>query len=279
LLVDSHAHLDSERYSGELDAILRRTKAAGVGVVLAIGIGEGPAEMQCALEICREYTEEGRGKTEQEFPKLYATAGIYPHNTHEADAAALAKLDGLLAEPEVIGCGEIGLDYYHEGSPHEVQKRVFVEQMKIAASRRRPIIIHCRPKDGDSQCWEDCLALLAEHWYPTGIGGILHCFSGDWEHAERAMELGFLISFAGHLTYPKSQALRDVAARVPLDRMLVETDAPFLAPVPERGKRNEPGWVAHTAAVLAGLKGISVEELGSITTKNFERLFGLTPGV
>jgi TatD DNase family protein len=240
--------------------------------VLAIGIGEGPSEMQCALEICRQYKEPGA-------PKLFASAGIYPHNAHEADEGALAKLDGLLAEPEVIACGEIGLDYYHEGSPHAVQKRVFVRQMEIAAIRQRPIIIHCRPKDGDNACWEDCLALLAEHWGPTGIGGILHCFSGDWEHAERAIKLGFLISFAGNLTYPKAQPLRDVAARVPLDRLLVETDAPFLAPVPNRGKRNEPAWVADTAAVLAGLKGVSVEEIGSATTKNFERLFGLTLGV
>jgi TatD DNase family protein len=210
---------------------------------------------------------------------LFASAGIYPHNAHEADEAAFAKLDSLLAEPEVIGCGEIGLDYYHLGSPHETQKRVFVRQMEIAAGRKRPIIIHCRPKDGDNACWDDTLALLAEHWGPTGIGGILHCFSGDWEHAERAMELGFLISFAGNVTYPKAQPLRDVAVRVPLNRLLVETDAPFLAPIPNRGQRNEPAWVAHTARFLAELRGISAEEMASATTKNFERLFGLTPDV
>jgi TatD DNase family protein len=272
LLIDSHAHLDSERYTGELTEILQRAKAAGVGAVLAIGIGEGPAEMQCALEICRKYRD-------QQLPQLFASAGIYPHNTHEADGAALDKLDSLLAEPEVIACGEIGLDYYHEGSAHDVQKRVFIRQMEIAAARRRQIIIHCRPKDGDNACWDDTLALLAEHWGPTGVGGILHCFSGEWEHAQRAMELGFSISFAGNLTYPKAQPLRDVAALVPLDRLLVETDAPFLAPVPNRGKRNEPAWVAHTAAVLAELKGVSTEEIGSITTKNFERLFRRTLGV
>ncbi len=279
MLIDSHAHLDSERYVGELEDVLRRAKAAGVGAILAIGIGEGPAEMQCALEICRKYREQGTGIRDQSVPGLYASAGIYPHNAHEADEAALSKLDGLLAEPEVIACGEIGLDYYHEGSPHEVQKRVFIRQMKIAAARKRPIIIHCRPKDGDNACWEDTLALLAEHWGPTGIGGILHCFSGDWDHAERAMELGFLISFAGNLTYPKAQPLRDVAARVPLDWLLVETDAPFLAPVPNRGKRNEPAWVAETADVLAGLKGVSAEEIGAATTKNFARLFGLSLGM
>jgi TatD DNase family protein len=151
--------------------------------------------------------------------------------------------------------------------------------MEIAASRRRPIIIHCRPKDGDNVCWDDTLELLTANWGKTGLGGILHCFSGDWEHAERAMNLGFLISFAGNLTYPKAQPLRDVAAKVSLDRLLVETDAPFLAPLPNRGKRNEPAWVADTAEELANLKGVSREEIAAATTKNFERLFRLTSGV
>jgi TatD DNase family protein len=279
LLIDSHAHLDSDRYEGELAEVLERAWAAGVGAILAIGIGEGPTQMQCALEICRKYRDPGTGNWEQAIPALYASAGIYPHNTHEADEAALAKLDGLLEEPEVIACGEIGLDYYHQGSPHETQKRVFTRQMEIAAARRRPILIHCRPKEGDNACWEDTLDLLAEHWGPTGIGGILHCFSGEWSHAERAMELGFLISFAGNVTYPKAQPLRDVAARVPLDRLLVETDAPFLAPIPNRGQRNEPAWVADTAQTLARLKGLTAQEMASITTKNFERLFRLTPDV
>jgi TatD DNase family protein len=134
LLIDSHAHLDSERYAGDLLDVLQRARAAGVGAVLAIGIGEGPAEMRCALEICRKYWEQGTGNREPSLPKLYASAGIYPHNAHEADDASLAELDALLAEPEVIACGEIGLDYYHEGSPRETQKRVFIRQMEIAAS-------------------------------------------------------------------------------------------------------------------------------------------------
>jgi TatD DNase family protein len=253
--------------------VLRRAADAGVGTVLTIGIGEGPAEMQQALGICRQFNGQPG------MPRLYASAGIYPHNSHEADAAALAKLDGLLGEPEVIACGEIGLDYYHEGSPQDVQKRVFVQQMEIAGARRRPILIHCRPKDDDNACWKDTLQLLREHWGPTGLGGVLHCFSGDWSHAERAMEMGFLISFAGNVTYPKAQPLRDVAARVPSDMLLVETDAPFLAPLPERGKRNEPALVAHTAAALAELRGVTSEEMASITTKNFQRLFRLTSDV
>jgi len=258
--------------------VLERAWTAGIGAVLAIGIGEGPAEMQQALEICRQFNGTG-ALAKRELPRLYASAGIYPHNTDEADESALAKLDSLLSEPEVIACGEIGLDYYHQGSPHETQKRVFIRQMEIAAVRRRPILIHCRPADGDNICWEDTLELLSEHWGPTGLGGILHCFSGDWEHAERAMSLGFLISFAGNVTYPKAQPLRDVAAKTPLDRLLVETDAPFLAPMPNRGQRNEPALVSNTAAALAELRGLSPQEMASITTKNFERLFGLTPDV
>jgi TatD DNase family protein len=277
LLVDSHAHLDSSRYEGELAEVLHRAWEAGVGAILAIGIGEGPAEMHQALDICRQFN--GQSAAEPAVPKLYASAGIYPHNTHEADDAALLKLDQLLSEQEVIACGEIGLDYYHQGTEHPVQKRMFVRQMEIAAGRRRPILIHCRPADGDDACWNDTLALLGEHWGPTGIGGILHCFSGDWEQAQRAMDLGFLISFAGQITYPKAQALRDVAVKVPLDRLLVETDAPFLAPLPNRGKRNESAWVADTADALATLHEMSAEEMADITTKNFERLFRLAPNV
>ena len=273
MLVDSHAHLDSPRYEGELAEVLQRAKVAGVGTVLAIGIGEGPAEMQQAFEICRRFNGEPG------MPRLYASAGVYPHNTHEADEAALAKLDQLLSEPEVIACGEIGLDYYHEGVPHPTQRQGFIRQMEIAAARKKPILIHCRPKDGDNACWDDTLGLLAENWGRTGLGGILHCFSGEWSHAQRAIDLGFLISFAGQITYPKAQPLREVAILVPLDRLLIETDAPFLAPLPNRGQRNEPAWVAHTAAALALLKGISQGEMASITTKNFERLFCLAPDV
>ena len=275
-MIDSHAHLDSDRYKDDLFDMLTRARAAGVAAVLAIGIGEGPSEMHNAIGLCRALN--GLPESKRLLPRLYASAGIYPHNAHEADEAAFSKLDKLL-DMDVIACGEIGLDYYHQGSPHETQKRVFIRQMEIAAARKRPILIHTRGKEGDDSCWQDTLALLAEHWGPTGIGGILHCFSGDWEHAARAMELGFLISFAGHLTYPKAQPLRDVAAQVPLDRLLVETDAPFLAPIPHRGQRNEPALVAHTAATLAEIKGVTPEEIAAVTTKNFHRLFGLTPDV
>jgi TatD DNase family protein len=267
LLIDSHAHLDSPRYSGDREAVLRRAEEAGVGAVLSIGIGDGPAEMHQARDLCRQFNEMPG------MPRLYASAGIYPHNAPEADETSLAKLDTLLAEPEVIACGEIGLDYYHEGAPHDVQRDCLIRQLEIAASRKRPILIHCRPKDGTSDAWDDLFLVLEEFWGKTGLGGIMHCFGGEWEQARRSLDLGFLISFAGNLTYPKAQPLRDVAARVPLDHVLVETDAPWLAPAPHRGKRNEPAMVAETLRVLAGLLGLSGEEVASATTKNFYRLF------
>jgi TatD DNase family protein len=273
MLIDSHAHLDSERYADDRAAMLGRAWEAGVGTVLAIGIGEQAAGMGGALEICRQFNGQPG------VPKLYASAGVYPHNTHEADDGVLAKLDSLLAEPEVIACGEIGLDYYHEGAPHPVQREGLIRQLEIAAARKRPILIHCRPKDGATDAWDDLFEILETHWRPTGLGGVMHCFGGGWEQARRSLDLGFLVSFAGNLTYPKAQPLRDVAAKLPLDGLLVETDAPWLAPAPNRGKRNEPAWVVQTALVLAGVLGVDEKEIALATTKNFFRLFDIRADV
>jgi TatD DNase family protein len=271
VLIDSHAHLDSPRYADDRELMLHRAGEAGVGAVLAIGIGEEPTEMHQALEICRQFNGQPG------IPKLYASAGVYPHNTPEIDDSVLAKLDSLLAEPEVIACGEIGLDYYHEGAPHEVQRKGLIRLLEIAATRKRPILIHCRPKEGTTAAWDDLFEILEAHWRPTGLGGIMHCFGGNLEQAQRSLDLGFLVSFAGNLTYPKAQPLRDVAAQLPLDGLLVETDAPWLAPAPHRGKRNEPAWVSLTAQTLAGLHSVSEEEIALVTTKNFNRLFDLRP--
>jgi len=281
LLIDSHAHLDSARYAEDRAAMLTRAYEAGVGTVLAIGIGEHAAGMDGALAVCREFNPQSA--LGARFPLLFASAGVYPHNTTEIDEAVLAKLDGLLGEPEVIACGEIGLDYYHEGAPHAVQQEGLIRQLEIAAGRKRPILIHCRPTgdgaEGNVDAWDDLFLVLEEHWRATGLGGVMHCFGAGWEQARRSLDMGFLISFAGNLTYAKAQPLRDVAACVPLDGVLVETDAPWLAPVPDRGKRNEPAFVARTAQVLAGLLGVSDEELAVATTKNFHRLFRIGPDV
>ena len=271
MLIDSHAHLDSERYAGDREAMLSRAWAAGVGAVLSIGIGEGPTEMHQALGLCRQFN--GRPG----FPRLYASAGIYPHSTTQADDGALAKLDALLAEPEVIACGEIGLDYYHEGAPREVQRASFIRQLEIAAARKRPVLIHCRGTNETTDAWDDLFLILEEYWRPTSLGGIMHCFGAGWEQARRSLDLGFLVSFAGNLTYPKAQPLRDVAAQMPLAGIQVETDAPWLAPAPLRGQRNEPAFLTQTARTLAGLLNLSEAEIASATAKNFYRLFNLRP--
>lgn len=277
MLIDSHAHIDSPRYADDREAMLLRAAEAGVEMVLSIGIGEGPREMHQALELCRSFN--AKRAAGAPLPQLYASAGVYPHNTDELDDEALAKLDSLLAEPEVIACGEIGLDYFHEDVPREVQKAGLIRQLEVAAARKRPILIHCRPKNGKTDAWNDLFTILEEHWRTTGLGGIMHCFSGGWEQAQHSFDLGFLVSLAGNLTYPKSQPLRDVAAKIPPDRVLVETDAPWLAPERYRGKRNEPAYVVQTAGVLAKLQGKPLDELAEAATQNFFRLFPVPPTV
>jgi TatD DNase family protein len=271
MLIDSHAHLDSPRYAEDREALLNRAWAAGVRTILSIGIGEGPDTMHQALDLARLY------KDRPATPKIFASAGVHPHEAQLADEAAYQKLAGLLQQPEVIACGEVGLDYFYDHSPRETQKRVFRRQMEIAAAHKQPIIIHCRPSDNSTNAWDDTLDMIEAHWKPTGLGGILHCFTGEWDHARRALDAGFLISFAGNITFPKAQPIRDAAAQVPLDRILVETDAPFLAPIPNRGKRNEPAWVREVAVKLAEVRGIDPETAASRTTENFHCFFGTAP--
>lgn len=270
MLVDSHAHLDSPRYDADRETMLQAALTAGVGTVLSIGIGDGPDTMHRALDLCREYA----GRTD--VPRLFATAGVHPDDAAKLDAHALDQLNHLLAAPEVIACGEIGLDYYWDTAPRAVQQEAFIEQMEVAAGHRLPIVIHCRAAEragtGDTAAWDDTLALLGRHWRQTGLGGILHCVAGTADHARRAIDFGFLISFAGNITFPKAQAIRDAAQAVPLDALLVETDAPFLAPAPRRGQRNEPAYVTATAAKLAELRNMDSAEIATTTTQNFERL-------
>lgn len=271
-MIDSHAHLDSARYDEDRDAMLARAYEAGVRGILSIGIGDGPATMHRAVDLSREYA--GRPG----IPCIWASAGIHPHEAQDVTDEALAILDSLLQQPEVIACGEIGLDYYYDHSPRDVQKAAFSRQMTLAAGHKRPIIIHCRPSDNSTNAWDDTLAMLESEWKPTGLGGILHCFTGEWEHARRALDLGFLISFAGNITFPRNQPLREVTAQIPLDRMLIETDCPFLAPVPHRGKRNEPAWVKEVAVTLGNLFETTPEEISIRTRQNFESFFNLRLG-
>ena len=276
-LIDTHAHLDF--YTEDRDEVLRRAYDAGVHAILAIGIGEGPATMHQALDIAM--TTDGAG-----LPEVYASVGIHPQEAASATVEALEKLAGLATHERCVAIGEIGLDYYHFDNPDvATQKTAFVAQMEIAARVGKPIVIHCRTSElatpqakekfGAADAWEDLLELIGKHWTPTGLGGIMHCFSGSVEQAERSLAADFYLSFAGNLTYPKSQAIRDAAEVAPSHRILVETDAPFLAPIPLRGQRNEPAMMTHTAAALAEVRGISVEEVAALTTENFKKLFGM----
>lgn len=281
MLIDSHAHLDFyTTHPAERDEVLARAWQAGVRTILAIGIGEDPSQMHQALDLANSVSG-------SEQPSIFASAGIHPEQAHNATPEALAELTRLASQPRCIAVGEIGLDYYHLENPDiPTQKAAFIAQMRIAASLQKPIIIHCRTSElatpkakaryGEADAAADTFTLIAEHFQPSGLPGIMHCFSGTVEDARRALDLGFYLSFAGNLTYPKAQGIRDAAAFAPADRILVETDAPFLAPVPLRGQRNEPAYVAHTAAALAALRGISTEELAAITTENFHRLFPTT---
>ena len=254
MIIDSHCHLDDHAFDADRDQVLERARQARVSLALAIGSGDGPPDLEAAIRLA------------DSVPWLYATVGVHPHEARKADARAFEKLEELCRHPKVLAVGEIGLDYHYDHSPREAQREVFVAQMEIARRAGKPIIIHTR------EAWPDTMDLLRKHWQGTGI---MHCFSGDYQQAADAIDLGFLISFAGVLTFPKAQPLRDAAARLPLDRILVETDSPYLAPVPHRGKRNEPAFVVDTLAMVAKVRGISAEEAAAATTANFLRLFRL----
>lgn len=263
MFVDSHAHLEMEQFNTDREQMLARARDTGVETIVAIGSGTGPGSLDCGIALAEEY----------EF--IYATIGIHPHEANLATDADLEELEELAKRPKVIAWGEIGLDYFYDHSPREIQKQVFLKQLEMARSAKLPIVIHCRPSEGSDNAWRDCLQLLQDNWASAGLGGILHCFTGTREHAQSALEMGFMISFAGNITFPKAQPIRDVAKEVPLDRMLIETDSPFLAPIPYRGKRNEPAFVKEVARQVGELRGLSTEEAGLQTAKNFYRFFSL----
>lgn len=263
VLVDSHAHLEMEQFSADREQVLARAREAGVETIVAIGSGTGPGALDCGIQLAEQH----------DF--IYATIGIHPHEAKLANEVDFAELDRLAKRPKVIAWGEIGLDYFYDHSPRDVQQRVFAKQLEMARAAKLPVVIHCRPSDGSDNAWEECLTQLQQKWAPSGLGGILHCFTGTWAIAKRALDMGFMISFAGNVTFPKAQQIRDAAKEVPLDRMLIETDSPFLAPVPYRGKRNEPAFVKEVAQQLGELCGLSAEEVGLQTSRNFYNFFKL----
>lgn len=252
---DSHAHLDDARFEEDRAAVLERARQAGVERILAIASGITAAECEKTLRLAGQH----------DF--LWAAVGVHPHEAGHASEELLAELERLAANPRVLAWGEIGLDYHYDHSARDIQEAVFRQQLQRARALKLPVIIHCR------EAWDDCLRILGEEWAGSGLGGILHCFSGDAEVARRALDWGFLISFAGNATFLRADNLRAAARGVPLEALLIETDCPYLAPQSVRGQRNEPAFVVEVAATLAGLHGLSREEMGARTSENFLRLF------
>jgi TatD DNase family protein len=256
--IDSHAHIDGPQFADDREAMLARARAAGISTILAIGTGPGPEKLDAALPFAESHNW------------IYTTVGIHPHDAKEVTPAHLDALAALAKHPKVIAWGEIGLDYFYDHSPRDVQEKVFRQQMELAQAAKLPIIIHCR------DAWDDCLRLLDEVWKATGLGGILHCFTSTLDHAQKGLDMGFLISFTGNISYPKAQNIRDVAKALPLSNILIETDSPYLAPQPHRGKRNEPAYVVEVAKALANVRDLELSEIAAETTETFRRFFRLT---
>ncbi|MFZ0428079.1 MAG: TatD family hydrolase [Acidobacteriota bacterium] len=256
-LVDSHAHLDDPRFAEDLEAVMERAARQGVATVLTVGcLGEDPR------------VPERVGTLLERWSCLRAAFGVHPHDARFMDDRLEARLCELMADPRVLGWGEIGLDYYYDNSPRTAQREAFARQVALAKAAGKPVIIHTRDAE------EDTLAILSEA-YPKGSErpGVLHCFSGSARLAEACLERGFFISFGGIVTFKKADSLREIAASVPSDRLLIETDSPYLAPVPHRGRRNEPAFVECVLNVLSGLRGLEPADLGERIWRNFELLF------
>ena len=261
MLIDSHAHLDTPAFDADRAEVIARAQAAGVELFLEIA-GSDVANGSVATGIALA----------EQHDFIYAAVGLHPHEASLYDETLEQQFLHLMQHPKVIGWGEIGLDYYYDHSPRDVQQHVFRRQLEWALQVQKPIIIHTRDAE------DDTIQLLREAWFERGgsaFGGIIHCFTGTQKLADAALAMGMHISFSGVVTFKNAHELRTVAETVPLDKLLVETDCPYLAPVPYRGKRNEPAFVKETAAFLANLRGVSLEEIATLTSANFKRLFRL----
>lgn len=253
MAIDTHAHLEMEAFDGDREAVLARAAEAGLTAIVTVGTTLPDCEKAVALT--------------RLYKPVYAAVGIHPHEVKDIDAATYDALRVLAQQEKVVAIGEIGLDFFYDLSPREVQLRCFQEQLNLAEELDLPVIIH------DREAHPEILEILRSR--KGSLRGVLHCFSGNWAMACECLDLGFHLSVAGPVTYRKADQLRAVAREVPLGRLLIETDAPYLAPQPYRGKRNEPAYVMETARYLAGIRGIPVDELEQQTTANARRLFGI----
>ncbi len=254
MLVDSHCHLNFEQLSSQLDDVVERAREVGVGHMLTIGTKL--REFEAVRAIAERYDD------------IHCSVGVHPHEAEsEGDEVTAAKLIELASHPKVVGIGETGLDYFYEHAPRELQKKSFRLHIEAARETGLPIIVHTRDADADT------VKILHEEYEKGPFTGVIHCFSSGWEVAEKSMEIGFYISISGIVTFKPAEELREHVRKIPVGRLLVETDSPYLAPVPKRGKTNEPSFVAHTAAKVAELKELDPDRLAAITTDNFFNLF------
>lgn len=260
MFIDSHAHIDGPEFDADRDAVIRRAFEAGVTVILNVGTGDPHSgSLERAVEMGEEHEA------------IYTAIGTHPHDARFFDGETERRIESLIKQSShVIAWGEIGLDFHYDNSPRETQKEVFRRQLVLARTAGLPVIVHTREAE------DETIRILRSEW-TSGLPGIMHCFSGSQTLAEEALDLGFYISFSGIVTFKKADDLRAVAKAVPLERLLIETDCPYLAPMPYRGKRNEPAYVVEVARCLAELRGVAMAEMGRITTENFGKVFGLDP--
>ncbi|HEY7555780.1 MAG TPA: TatD family hydrolase [Candidatus Binatia bacterium] len=256
MLIDSHAHIQGKEYAGEATAVIARARAAGVETIIAVGGAGDMASNADAVALA------------ESFANVYATVGVHPHDAKDVGDEELSVLKQLAANPKVVAVGEAGLDYYYNHSPRDMQRRVFSRFIRLARETTLPIVVHER-----DAAVETAELLLGEG--ESHVRGVIHCFTGDYDAARRYLDLGFYLSFAGIITFKNADALREVVRKVPLERIFVETDSPFLTPVPHRGRRNEPAYVRLVAEAIARLKNISLEHAANATTANARALFHL----
>jgi TatD DNase family protein len=256
MLVDSHAHIQGKEYTGEAAAVIARARDAGVDTIIAVGGAGDMSSNTAAVALAGS------------FPEVYATVGMHPHDAKDVNEEDMDALQRLAATPKVVAVGETGLDYHYNHSPRDTQRQVFGRFIHLAREMRLPIVVHEREAAAET-------AELLDHEGGGSLQGVIHCFTGDYAAARRYLDMGFYLSFTGIITFKNADALREVARRIPLERMLVETDSPYLTPVPHRGKRNEPAYVRFVAETLARVKGISCDQVASVTTANTRALFHL----
>jgi len=256
MFIDSHAHIDGPEFDADREEIVERARLAGVSLILNVGTGDPNAGvLERAVDVGKKYES------------VYTAIGTHPHDARFYDDGAEEKIKALVQDERVLAWGEIGLDFHYDNSPRDVQVEVFKRQLRAARECGLPVVIHTREAETET------IEILKSDYEGAERRGIFHCFSGSMELAQQALELGFMISFSGIVTFKKAEELREVAKQVPLNRLLIETDCPYLTPIPYRGKRNEPAYVVEVARCLAGIHGVEIEEIGRITSENFTSFF------